>query len=120
MKTTYYTYTTWDSGALAAGFDGGAERAALVCQSRSAGGDNVVDFNAWRAARLAEELRKEETVQEADCAWEEEPAQPEELEPVQPRPRRDHHSRALFTAELLSTLAVAGAAAALMVRVLLF
>lgn len=122
MKTISYTFTTWDDGALAAGFDGAASpsRGVLIRQPearvRRAAEEKVIDLNSWRAANL-EQLRAEPEEEQAEPLWEEE-ALPE-VEPPAPRQRRNHH-RARFVAELASTLAVAGAAAALMLRVLLF
>lgn len=122
MKTTYYTLTTWDDGAMAAGFDspaGGGRHPAMVRQSgeqaRRANEDNVIDLNAWRAANL--DLFQEETADGPD--WNGgEPEEPELVLP-EPRARRDHR-RAMCAAELAATLAVAGVAVALMLRVLMF
>lgn len=123
MKTISYTFTTWDDGALAAGFDGAASpsRGVLIRQPearvRRAAEEKVIDLNSWRAANL-EQLRAEPEEEQAEPLWEDGEALPE-VEPPAPRQRRNHH-RARFAAELASTLAVAGAAAALMLRVLLF
>lgn len=120
MKTTYYTLTTWDNGAMAAGFDspaGGGRQWAMTRQPEQvhrAKEDKVIDLNAWRAANL-------DLFQEEACGpdWDGgEPEEPELVLPV-PRARRDHR-RAMCLAELAATLAVAGAAFALMLRVLLF
>ena len=125
MKTTYYTLTTWDDGAMAAGFDraaGGECQQATVCQpekrTRPVGGDNVIDLNAWRCANP--ELCWKETVDEP--YWGDgEPEEPKEPELVLPAPRgRRDHRRAMCAAELAATLAVAAAALALMLRVLMF
>ena len=124
MKTAYYTFTTWDDSAMAAGFDGAASgpRQGVLArqpagQARSRG--DVIDLNAWRAANLdlpqAEGPEELEAAEDWACGG---AGEPEPVLPA-PRPRRDHR-RAQFTAELLATLAVAGAAAALMLRVLMF
>lgn len=118
MKTAYYTFTTWEDSAMAAGFNGAqpSRQTVMVRQpeerGRSAGRDNVVDLSAWRAAELDELRAKPQDGPERD---EEEPAV------VLPaaRPRRDHR-RAMLTAELVSTLCVAAVTVVLIVRVLTF
>lgn len=121
MKTTYYTLTTWDDGAMAAGFDSpaGGERHLVMArqpgeQVRRAKEDKVIDLNAWRAANL-DLLQKEVDGRDWDGG---EPEEPELVLPA-PRARRDHR-RAMCAAELAATLAVAGVAVALMLRVLMF
>ncbi len=118
MKTSYYTFTTWDDGAMAAGFDGGLSedrRADLARQgggnARARGGDNVIDLNAWRAAN-PELLEEPEDGAEWTDGARAEPDIPA------PRPRKSH--RAMMTAELVSTACVAAAALALILRVLTF
>lgn len=120
MKTTYYTYTTWEE-AMASGFGGGAAGSrpgALVREPeqkvRRADAGKVIDLNAWRAANL-DQLREEPDEGE----WADEVLDEPELVLPAPRPRRDHR-RALVATELASTLAVVGTTAALMLRVLLF
>lgn len=123
MKTTYYTLTRWNGGAMAAGFDsaaGGERRQAVVRQPRrraqAVGGDNVIDLNAWRCANP--ELCREEAV---DGRWYWDDGEQEDQEPVLPAPRaRRDRRRTMCAAELAATLAVAAAALALMLRVLLF
>lgn len=122
MKTTYYTLTTWDDGAMAAGFDSpaGGERHLVMVrqpgeQARRVKEDKVIDLYAWRAANL--DLFQEETADGRD--WDGgEPEEPELVLPA-PRVRRDHR-RAMCVAEFAATLAVAGVAVALMLRVLMF
>ena len=124
MKTAHHTFTTWSSSAMAAGFDsaaGGLHQTAVVQepeQIRAAGGDNVIDLTAWRTANM------EKFWEEGDgfgcegggAAWEAEPLDG----PAVPAPRPRKSRRAMFTAELVSTLSVVAAAAALIVRVLTF
>lgn len=117
MKTAYYTFTTWDDNAMAAGFDGAASSRQTAMERqpegrvRHTGGDNVIDLSAWRAAE-PDELQDE-------LDWDD--VEGDEPEPVLPpaRPRRDHR-RAMVAAELLSTLCVAAVAVVLIVRVLTF
>ena len=122
MKTAYYTFTTWNDGGMAAGFDstaGGERRPTAVCQperrARPVGGDNVIDLNAWRCANP--ELCREEA--EGGPYWDDGGQEEPELVLPAPRARRDHR-RAMCAAELAATLAVAAAALALALRVLLF
>lgn len=122
MKTTYYTLTRWNEGAMAAGFDsapGGERRRAMVHQpekrTRPVGRDNVIDLNAWRCANP--EQCQEEAVD--GPYWDDGGQEEQELVLPAPRARRDHR-RAMYAAELAATLAVAAAALALMLRVLLF
>lgn len=122
MNTAYYTFTTWSGGAMAAGFDGGARQAAMVRQSRRAqGGDNVIDLSAWRAANP--ELCPEEGAGQdgwaGEAGWAEE-ACLEEAELALPAPRPRRSRRAAFAAELASTLSVAAAALAIILRVAVF
>ena len=121
MKTAYYTFTTWENSAMAAGFDGapsGPRQAAMVRQPegrvRPAGRDNVVDLNAWRAA----EPDEPQTGPWDEPGWDGE-GQAEELVLPAARPRRDHR-RAMLAAELVSTLCVAAVTVAIIVRVLTF
>ncbi len=116
MKSAYYTFTTWEQGQLAAGFGGGLDsgrQSVIVRQpaqkARPAGGDNVVDLAAWRAAN--QELWGEAG---QDAYAQEEPA----VEVPAPRVRRSRAARAY--SELASILAVAGTALALLAWVLLF
>ena len=122
MKTTYYTLTRWNDGAMAAGFDsaaGGERQLAAVRRTerrvRTVGEDNVIDLNAWRCANPELCREKAEDGRYWDGGEQEEP----ELVPPAPRARRDHR-RAMCAAELAATLAVAAAALALALRVLLF
>ena len=117
MKTAYYTFTTWNDGAMAAGFDSGLNKerqSALIRQpvgeSRARDGDKVIDLNAWRAVNSdeAEDGPEWETV---------EPDWPGGALPA-PRPRKSR--RAMLVAELVSTLSVVAVAAAIIVRVLAF
>lgn len=121
MKTTYYTYTTWEE-AMASGFGSGAAGSrpgTLVREPeqkvRRADAGKVIDLNAWRAANL--DQFREESADEPE--WIGEAPDEAELVPPAPRPRRNHR-RALVATELASTLAVVGTTAALMLRVLLF
>lgn len=115
MNTAYYTFTTWNDGAMAAGFDGGASMVRQPPRKAAPAGDNVIDLNAWRAANLA---TPEEDQEERDWAGEDRGEEEElRLSPA-PRPRRSR--RAAFLAELASTLSVAAAALVLIVRVLAF
>ena len=111
MNTAYNTLTTWSGGAMAAGFDGTADagrRSALVRQGgRARGGDNVIDLTAWRAANL--EACGEESADGTAA---------EELSMPAPRPRKSR--RAAFWAELASTVSVAAAALAIILRVAVF
>ena len=124
MKTTYYTYTTWEE-AMASGFGGGAagSRQGMLTREperevRRADTGKVIDLNAWRAANLDElQAGPQDELDEAEWA-DEAPDEPGLVLPA-PRPRRDHR-RVLAAAELASTLAVVGTTAALMLRVLLF
>lgn len=121
MKTTYRTFTAWDGDAMAAGFSGtaGGERhPAMTCRPgsrvRRAEEDKVIDLNAWKAANPGL-LQEEAGAPDWDGG---EPDEPELVLPA-PRARRDHR-RAMCAAELAATLAVAGAALALALRVLMF
>ena len=114
MKTACYTFTTWNSGAMAAGFDG----AALVRQpQRSAAPrtDNVIDLAAWRAANP--ELTPREEGQDWAALPYGEPEEPELSIPA-PRPRKSR--RAAVLTELISTASVAAAALAIILRVVAF
>lgn len=117
MNTAYYTLTTWSGGAMAAGFDRAADCArqtAIVRQSGRRGGDNVIDLTAWRAANL--ETCPEERMDEA--AWSGDEAAEGELSVPAPRPRKSR--RAAFLVELASTVSVAAAALAVILRVVAF
>ena len=111
MNTAYNTLTTWSGGAMAAGFGGSAGdicQTAVVRQSgRARGGDNVIDLTAWRAANL--EACGEESADGTAA---------EELSMPAPRPRKSR--RAAFWAELASTVSVAAAALAIILRVAVF
>ena len=117
MKTACYTFTTWNSGAMAAGFDG----AALVRQpQRSAAPrtDNVIDLAAWRAANP--ELTPREEEQDWAALPYGEPEEPEEPELSIPAPRPRKSRRAAVLTELISTASVAAAALAIILRVVAF
>ena len=124
MKTSYYTFTTWNEGAMASGFDGAAveTRQCLMVREpeqkgRSLGGDNVIDLTAWRATNPLEQAQDEPEC--ADLDWSEEALEEPELvqEPVR-RARRNHD--VAFAAELAATLSVVAAAVMLMIRIVLF
>ena len=118
MNTAYYTLTTWSGGAMAAGFGGPAgdiRQTAVVRQSgRARGGDNVIDLTAWRAANL-EACGEKGT---DGTAWDDAGTAAEELSMPAPRPRKSR--RAAFWAELASTVSVAAAALAIILRVAVF
>ena len=113
MKTAYYTFAAWEDNVQTAGSGGTPKprRKLTVSRPVERADGNVIDLNAWKAANPA--LSGPEPEEERTGRLR------EQGEPPAPRRRRDHR-RALFAAELLSTLAVAGAAAALMLRALLF
>ena len=117
MNTAYNTLTTWSGGAMAAGFGGSAGdicQTAVVRQSgRARGGDNVIDLTAWRAANL-EAWADGEAYAAAEGAEAEEP----ELSVPAPRPRKSR--RAALLAEAASTVCVAAAALAIILRVVAF
>lgn len=117
MKTAYYTFTTWSGGAMAAGSDSGLSKerqAALVRrqpgEARGRDGGKVIDLTAWRTAGADEA--------EDGLDWERVEPERRDEEPPAPRPRRSR--RAMFAAELVSTLCVVAVAAAIIVRVLAF
>lgn len=121
MKTAYYTFTTWEGGAMAAGCDGGLggeRRTSLVRrpagESCARDRDKVIDLTAWRAANLD----GEEAEDRAGLDWDEAGPDWTEEEPPAPRPRRSR--RAMVTAELVSTLSVVVVAVAIIVRALTF
>ena len=72
MKNAYDTFATWNDGAMAAGFDGDRPPRQTVTarrpesRTRSAGGNKVIDLNAWRAANLA--MLEKEALDEAEWA----------------------------------------------------
>lgn len=118
MKTSYYTFTTWNDGAMAAGFDSSlreGRQTAVSAQTggTAQGGGKVIDLTTWRAANLDEALGEPEELdgEYGGDEW-------EEPELPAPRPRRSR--RSMLTAELVSTLSVVAAATALIVRVLTF
>ena len=119
MKSVTYTFTTWDDGERAAGFDGALDSRRQVVmvrqsgrQGRTPGGDNVIDLTAWRAAN--QELWEEQSELEPEYNL-------EETEPEAPARRaRSRRRRAHVDPELLAILSVVGVLAALMVRVLAF
>lgn len=119
MKTSVYTFVAWDERAMAAGADCAARsrQTALIPQreERGLGGDNVIDLNAWRAAE------PEEFTAPAEDELDRGAGEPKESWPDLPAPRaRRDHCRTLMAAELLSTLAVAVAALAIILRMLAF
>lgn len=116
MKSVTYTFTTWEDGERAAGFDGSLDsgRQAVVVRqpsrkARALGGDNVIDLAAWRCANreLWDEPEPEYAVEE------------EAPEAPARRARRSHRG-AYIDPELVSILGVVGVLAALVVRVLAF
>ena len=115
MKTAHYTFTTWNAGAMAAGFDGGAALVRRPARRTAPGTDNVIDLNAWRAANpeLAPQEEDSDWARELDGDWEE----PELAIPV-PRPRKSRRTAVL--SELISTAGVAAAALAIILRVVAF
>lgn len=123
MKTAYDTFTTWNDGVMAAGFDGGAlPRQTLTAHRtesrvRRIGGDKVIDLNAWRAANLA--MLEQEVPEEAEWPGEAS-GEADEGEPEVPAPRPRKSHRAMLTAELASTFSVVAVTVALAVRVLAF
>ena len=122
MKNAYDTFATWNDGAMAAGFDGDRPPRQTVTarrpesRTRSAGGNKVIDLNAWRAANLA--MLEKEAPDEAEWAdqaqWEADGPEPEV-----PASRLRKSRRAMVTAELASTLSAVAVAVALAVRVLM-
>ena len=65
MKTSYYTFTTWNDGAMAAGFDSSlreGRHTAVSAQTggTAQGGGKVIDLTTWRAANLDEALGEPE------------------------------------------------------------
>lgn len=125
MKTAYYTFTTWNGGSMAAGFDSavdGPRQSVMTRQpegrSDVPGGGKVIDLNAWRAANLDEFPPEPDGPGGESGGPEWEAGTPDEPYSPAPRVRRSH--RAMLTAELISTLCVAAVAVALIVRVLTF
>lgn len=121
MKTAYYTFTTWNDGAMAAGFDSGLSeerQSALVRQTAGKAcardEDKVVDLTAWRAANA------EEAEDETGDGLEWEAVEPDWTGDALPAPRPRKSRRAMLTAELVSTLSVVAVAVAIIVRVLAF
>lgn len=123
MKTAYYTFTTWNSDGMAAGFGGavsGPRQAAMVRQpgpGQSRGGGKVVDLTAWRTENLdgpSDEPMDELTWAAESCG------ELDEADPAVPVPRPRRSRRAVLTAELISTLSVVAVAAAIILRVLTF
>ena len=119
MKSVTYTFTTWDDGRRAAGFDGelnSGRQAVMVRQpeqkTRPLGGDNVVDLAAWRAAN--QELWEEQAELEPEYAVE------ETVRSAPARRVRNRRRRAYVDPELVATLGVIGVLAALIIRVLMF
>lgn len=124
MKTAYYTFTTWDDGAMAAGFDrtvGEPRQAAMIRRTegrtRALDEDKVIDLAVWRAANLDQEEPEESAWDGGEGEW---TAEAPEESPAVPAPRPRKSRRAMLTAELVSTLSVVAAALALIVRVLTF
>ena len=118
MKSVYYTFTTWDDGQRAAGFDGALNSGRQVVMVRQTGrqsrpvGDNVIDLAAWRAAN--QELWEEQSELEPEYSM-------EEAEPVAPARRvRSRRRRVHIDPELAAIVMVVGVLAALMIRVLVF
>ena len=120
MKTAYYTFTTWNDGGMAAGFDSSLNEsrpAALVRVSKGTGRvreDNVIDLTAWRADSR-DECWDEPEWEYAGPDWAD-----EEPDQAAPAARARRSRRATFTAELISTLCVVAVAVVLIVRVLTF
>ena len=115
MKTAHYTFTTWNAGAMAAGFDGGAAPVRRPTRRTAPGTDNVIDLNAWRAANPELTPREEEQDWAAPTYGE-----PEEAELSIPAPRPRKSRRAAVLTELISTASVAAAALAIILRVVAF
>lgn len=126
MKTDYYTLITQDAPSAGGELEkaaGGERQAVWVRQPEQRpqtrrGGNNIIDLTEWKARRELEALER------AEDAWDE-TDQPDWLPgldaaPAVParRPRRAHPTLPL--GELAATLSVAGAAAALVLRVLAF
>ncbi|MBD5099500.1 MAG: hypothetical protein HDT35_08170 [Clostridiales bacterium] len=119
MKSAYYTFTTWNDGERAAGFDGALDSGRQVVMVRQSGrqgrtpsGDNVIDLAAWRAAN--QELWEEQSELEPEYSM-------EEAEPVAPARRvRSRRRRAYVDPEMLAILSVVGVLVTLVVRVLVF
>ena len=119
MKSVTYTFTTWDNGQRAAGFDGALDSGRQVVMVRQSGrqgrtpsGDNVIDLAAWRAAN--QELWDEQSELEPEYSM-------EEAEPVAPARRvRSRRRRVHIDPELAAIVMVVGVLAALMIRVLVF
>jgi len=111
MNTSYHTLTTWNDGAMAAGFDSAA------VEFRRENRDNVIDLSVWRAANL-DELRGELENKPDLPDWNSRTI--DRLEPALP-PRRVRRSRrAMVLAELISTMSVVAVAAVMIIRVLTF
>ncbi|MDE6260124.1 MAG: hypothetical protein K2M42_04575 [Oscillospiraceae bacterium] len=118
MRSVTYTFTTWDGGQRAAGFDGalGSGRQAVMVRQLGRQGrpveDNVIDLTAWRAAN--QELWEEQSELEPEYAL-------EEAERPTPACRaRSRRRRVYIDPELASIVGVVGVLVTLMVRVLAF
>jgi len=115
MKTAYYTFTVWEEDRpMAAGYDGAADCPRRAVLTRRPGpvsapeGDKIIDLPVWREA--SPEPPGEETLDGE--AWAD--------KPDIPAPRERGQRRAMLAAELASTLSVAAAALAIILRVLAF
>lgn len=120
MNTVYRTFISWNSSALAAGFENAADepRQPRQKQNRALGGDNVIDLTAWREANLEEPEAQSDWEDEApELEFEERPR----VSRTEASRRRERRSRRLrYLGELISTVSVVAAAAVLILRVLMF
>ena len=131
MKTAYYMLTT--QGAMGERLEkaaGGERQVTWIrqperCAPVRGGGNNVIDLAAWKAERA---LEPEQDTLEGAGWLDEGPEETLELlceedeaaAPPVRRARRDHTRCGWLRGELAATLSVAGAAAALVLRVLAF
>lgn len=123
METVHYTFTAWNDGAMASGFDGpvtGTRHTAVVREperkSCPLGVDNVIDLAAWRAANL----NMAEPPEEPDWAAGQEDEGAEASGFAVPAPRIRKSRRAALVAELVSTACVAAVTLVIILRVLAF
>ena len=131
MKTAYYMLTTQDAmGERLEKAAGGERQVTWIRQPERrapvrGGGSNVIDLAAWKAERA---LEPEQDTLEGAGWLDEGPEETLELlceedeaaAPPVRRARRDHTRCGWLRGELAATLSVAGAAAALVLRVLAF